>query len=414
MSSATTSAEPGCTIPTPAQLRRDRTSVKWTRYPADVLPLFVAEMDFEVAAEVRETLIERVNASDFGYIGDAGPLAPAFADFARDRWGWDVDPAHVHVTTDVSVGIVETFRHVLPAAGGRIAVTTPVYPSFFEMLEELPIEIVEIPLAQPVGAEPGAVRLDLAALERSAAGADGLGGLDGILLCNPHNPHGLLHTADELTALAELATRHNVFVISDEIHAPLTHPGETFIPFAPIAARAATPSITVTSASKGWNLAGTKCSVMVASDEASDAVIRALPPEVPFRASILGLHANTAAFRDARGWLDSTIDQITANLDLLERLLTEHLPAARFVRPRAGYLAWVDLRAAGFGDNPHGRILSEGKVALGDGADFGAPGRGFVRINVACAPETLREAIERIARVAVGATPSPIPPGASA
>lgn len=382
----------------PARLRGERTSIKWTRYEPDVLPLFVAEMDFAVAPKIRGAVIERVQLSDTGYLDGAGDLAPAFAEFALDRWGWEVRHDFVHLATDVSCGIVEPLRLAL-RDGARVAVTTPVYPSFFEMLAELPVEIVEVPLEIAEIAGSPRARIDLAALERAFSGDDGLGGIDALLLCNPHNPHGLLHSEEDLTRIAELAARHDVFVVSDEIHAPLTHRGQTFTPFAPLAAAAGTLAITATSASKGWNLAGVKCSVIVAADERADALLQGLPPEVASRASILGLHANIAAFREARDWLDRAIAQVEANEALLAALVAEHLPGVRFIRPDAGYLAWLDFSDAGLGDDPHGRILAEARVALGRGASFGRGGERHVRVNLACAPATLREAVSRISTI---------------
>lgn len=379
----------------PALLRTQRTSIKWTRFPADVLPLFVAEMDFTLAPAIRETLIERVVASDTGYLDSAGPLAAAFAGFARDRWGWEVPHDHVHLATDVATGIVEALRVGRPA-GGRIALTTPVYPSFFEMLEEVPFEVVEIPLATADPDRAPQARLDLAAIEREFASPQGI---DAFLLCNPHNPHGTVHSAAELAELARLAAKYDVFVVSDEIHAPLTHAGESFVPFAPLAAAAGALSVTTTSASKGWNLAGAKCSVIVAADEAANRVLALLPPEVAVRASILGLHAGVAAFSQGRDWLDRAVAQVQANDELLARLVAEQLPGVRYNRPRAGYLAWLDFRGAGLGENPHGRILEEARVALNDGAAFGEGGAGHVRLNLACAPDTLVEAVRRIASI---------------
>lgn len=395
---AATNADPGG-VPfaqlDPALLRTQRTSIKWTRFPADVLPLFVAEMDFALAPAIREALIERIEASDTGYLDSAGPLAEAFAGFARDRWGWQVPHDRVHLATDVATGIVEALRVGRPA-GGRIALATPVYPSFFEMLEEVPFEVVEIPLTTNDPDREPQARLDLCAIEREFASARGI---DAFLLCNPHNPHGLVHSAQELSELARLAAAYDVFVISDEIHAPLTHAGEAFVPFAPLAAAAGALAVTTTSASKGWNLAGAKCSVIVAADDAANRVLAKLPPEVASRASILGLHAGVAAFTSSRGWLDRTIAQVQANDELLAALVSERLPGVRYTRPRAGYLAWLDFRAAGLGENPHVRILDEARVALNDGAAFGSGGAGHVRLNLACAPATLAEAVDRIARI---------------
>lgn len=390
----------------PSILREQRSSIKWTRFASDVLPLFVAEMDFAVAPEIRSTIARRVEASDTGYLDGPGPLAPAFADFARDRWGWEVEHRFVRIATDVSCGIVEPLRLVV-REGGRVAVTTPVYPGFFEMLEELPVEVVQIPVAAARAEEPDAqgvrwidARLDLDAVEREFAA-----GVDALILSNPHNPHGFLHSAEDLAELARLAAAHDVFILSDELHAPLAHPGGVFHPFAPIAAAAGALSATATSASKGWNLAGVKCSVIVAADERADALLRLLPGEVATRTSILGLHANIAAFRDARDWVDRAAAQSAANHRLLAALLAERLPRAALARAGAGYLAWLDLRETGLGADPAQRILDEGRVALNNGSAFGAGGEGHARINLACAPDTIVRAIDRIAAITPGGQP---------
>jgi cystathionine beta-lyase len=363
-------------------------------------------MDFTVAPVVQQALIDRVLASDTGYLDGPGPLAPAFADFARDRWGWEVPHDRVHLATDVATGIVEALRLFSPE-GGRIALATPPYPSFFEMLDEVPFEVVEIPLvstgtAPAEGSESPEVRLDLATIERLFASDPGI---DAFLLCSPHNPHGLIHSAEELAELARLAAQYDVFVVSDEIHAPLTHVGQTFTPFAPLAAAAGALSVTTTSASKGWNLAGTKCSVIVAADERANETLRRLPPEVACRSSILGLHASVAAFVDGRDWLDRAIAQFEANDRLLAQLVRDRLPGVRRTRPRAGYLAWLDFRDAGLGDDPSRRILFDARVALNNGASFGEGGSGHARLNLACAPDTIREAVDRIARILPATAP---------
>ena len=397
----------------PALLRESRNSIKWTRYPADVLPLFVAEMDFAVAPEIRRAIIRAVEASDTGYLAEPGPLAGAVSDYTRDRWGWEFPAEHTHLATDVATGLVESLRVFRPA-GGKLALSTPCYPGFFEMLLELNFEIVEIPLLPgvaageagsagtadtrgPAAGEVGSAgSLNLTAIEAAFAGD---GGIDAFILCNPHNPHGIPFGREELSALAGLAAAHDVFVVSDEIHAPLTHAHATFTPFAPLAAEAGALSVTTTSASKGWNLAGSKCSVIVAADDRANALLNTLPPEVATRTSILGLHANVAAFTEARDWLSRATAQIEANQRLLRTQLSERVPGIGYLPGSAGYLAWLDLRGIGLGENPAERVLQEARVALNNGSDFGLGGDGHARLNMATSPHTLVQAIDRIAEL---------------
>ncbi|RKR75197.1 MalY/PatB family protein [Frondihabitans australicus] len=368
-------------------IRSARTSIKWTRYAPSVLPLFVAEMDYGVAPGIQEALIERVRQSDLGYLDGPGPLAPAFAGFAERRWGWRVDPSRVHIATDVSVGIVETLRVALPD-GGDVVITPPVYPPFFELVDEARCRVAEVPLVE----RWGEYSLDLDGLERAF-----LAGARVFLLCNPHNPIGLVHSHETLAAVADLAARYDVLVVSDEIHGPLTHPGVVFTPFATVAESRGARSVTVTSASKGWNLAGVKCSVVVAGDDRSAALLDTLNDEVACRTSILGLHANMRAFEHETEWLDEAVARVASNARLLAALVRDQLPGVVFRMPRAGYLAWLDFRGLGLGDDPAVPLREHAYVALNSGLGFGREGRGFARLNLACEPDTLREAVARIA-----------------
>lgn len=365
--------------------------------------MFVAEMDFAIAPEVRDALVRMVEASDIGYLDGPDELAPAFASFAADRWNWQVDPAHLHLATDVATSVVEALR-VLRPDGGRLVLPTPVYPGFFEMLVELPFEVREVPLREvPLreGAEGSATGAGsagaVAALDLEAIEAEFAAGASAILISNPHNPHGVAFTRAELAALAELAARYDVAVVSDEIHAPLTHTTATFTPFAPLAAEAGALAVTATSASKGWNIAGAKCAMIIAADGRANAVLKMLPPEVVTRTSILGLGASIAAFTEGRAWLDRAVAQIEANQALFAALVAERLPSVGYAPGHAGYVAWIDLRATGLGERPVKRILTDARVAVNDGHHFGRGGDGFARINLAAAPDTIVRGVDRIA-----------------
>ena len=374
----------------PLLLLHERTSLKWRSYPTDVLPMFVAEMDYPLAAPIGDALIAAVRRSDTGYVAPVNPLAEAFTGFAQRRWGWHVDPAQVASTTDVSVAIVETIRQVI-TPGDRVVINPPIYPPFFDLVPEAGGEIVEVPLLSGVGGWA----LDLDGVERAFAA-----GAKAYLLCNPQNPIGHPHTVEDLTALAQLAAQYGVTVISDEVHAPLTHTDGTFTPFLSVSPEAAEHGICVTSASKAWNLAGLKCALIVTASERMRLAVAGLPEEVHWRTSQFGLIASVAAFTDGEEWLDGAIAAIQANRALLAELLQLELPGVKYAQPHASYLAWLDFRALGWGDDPAAVALAQAKVALHSGPMFGAQGNGFARLNLACSHEVLTEAISRLAAVA--------------
>lgn len=367
---------------------RERTSEKWREYPADVLPLFVAETDFPLAPAVTAALQRAVEIGDTGYMASRTPLAAAFSDFASRRYGWEPDPARIRSTADVSMGIVEILRRVTQP-GERVVVTPPVYPPFYDLVAEAGAEVERVPL-RDTGTR---WELDLDGIR--AAFEDGA---TAILLCNPHNPTGTVHGRDSLTALAELADEFGVAVVSDEIHAPLAQPGSGFTPFLAVSDAAQRVGYALVSASKAFNLAGLKCALMVTADDETSAVVRGLPVEVEWRTGQFGLLAALAAFsEESDEWLDGLLRTLDENRLLLEDLLAAHLPGARYRIPDAGYLAWIDLTALEWGDNPARRILKDAKVALHFGPAFGAEGAGHVRLNFGTSPEILTEAIERIA-----------------
>lgn len=367
---------------------RERSSEKWREYPADVLPLFVAETDFPLAPEISAALQRAVEIGDTGYVASRTPLAASFAAFAQRRFGWEPDPARMTSTADVSMGIVEILRRVTQP-GERVVVTPPVYPPFYDLVAEAGAEVERVPL-RDTGTR---WELDLDGIR--AAFEDGA---TAMLLCNPHNPTGTVHDRDSLAALAELASEFDVAVISDEIHAPLAQPGTGFTPFLAVSDTAQRVGYAVVSASKAFNLAGLKCALMVTADDETTAVVRDLPVEVEWRTGQFGLLAAVAAFsEESDAWLDGLLRTLDENRLLLEDLLSAHLPGARYRIPDAGYLAWIDLSALGWGDNPAQRILKDAKVALHFGPAFGAEGAGHVRLNFGTSPEILTEAIERIA-----------------
>jgi len=374
----------------PIERLRERTSTKWRAYPADVLPLFVAETDFPLAPAITRRLGEAIEIGDTGYTPPDSGIRDAYASFARRRYGWDVDPAHIRSTGDVVMGLVEILRATI-TPGDRVVITPPVYPPFYDLIPEAGGVVETVPLIADAG-----YTLDLPGIEGALAR-----GARAVLLCNPHNPTGTVHSRDVLTDLADLAARFGAIVVSDEIHAPLVHAPARFTPFLTAAPTAASVGYAVASASKAFNLAGLKCALMLTAADQTRRVVQGLPQEVEWRTGHFGSLAGIAAFApESDPWLDALLAALDENRRLLADLLAEHLPGARYAIPDAGYLAWIDLSELAWGDDPAERILAQARVALHHGPAFGEQGRGFVRLNFGCSPEVLRDAVERMGAIA--------------
>jgi cysteine-S-conjugate beta-lyase len=375
----------------PLAVLRGRSSEKWGRFPADVLPMFVAEMDFPLAPQIKAALLEAVEAGDTGYVNPRDTsAAAAFAAFAKDAWGWSPQVSRMGVTTDVSVVIVEALRRLVPAGGGVI-ITPPVYPPFFALVTEAGGAVVEVPLLDD-GTD---YALDLAGIDKAMAA-----GARGVLLCNPHNPLGLVHSRERLAELSAIVARHGGFVLSDEIHAPLTHSGHAFTPYLTVSGEAAEHGLAAESGSKAFNLAGLKTAFFVAESDRMTKLITSLPEEVTFRAGLFGLIATRAGFAGSRAWLRETVVAIERNVTVLEEQLAASLTAVRLRRPAASYLAWLDMSALGWGDDPAQFALEHAKVALTAGPAFGRQGAGYARMNLGCSPDMITEAVTRLARAA--------------
>ncbi|GAB1325921.1 aminotransferase class I/II-fold pyridoxal phosphate-dependent enzyme [Streptomyces sennicomposti] len=369
---------------TPDELRR-RTSMKWRTHPADVLPLWVAEMDVPQPEPVVRAVTDALALGDTGYPAGTA-YAEALAAFAAKRWGWDtLAVERTALVPDVMLGVVEMLK-LVTGPGDPVIVNPPVYPPFFQFVTHMDRRVVQVPLG------PG-LRLDPDALDEAFGRAVAGGGRAAYLLCNPQNPTGTVHTAAELAAVAERADRHGVRVVADEIHAPLTAAGAAFVPY--LSVPGGERGLSLMSASKGWNLAGLKAALAVAGPEAAADLAR-LPEEVGHGASHLGVIAHTAALRDGIPWLDALLAGLDENRRLLAALLADRLPAIRHRAGQATFLAWLDCRGLGLGDDPAQVFLDRGRVALNSGLPFGEGGAGHVRLNIGTSPELLTEAVRRM------------------
>jgi cysteine-S-conjugate beta-lyase len=363
----------------------ERRSEKWTGHDDDVLVATTAEMDFSMAEPVAEVLRAAIDRGDLGYAPPTPRrLRDAFVGFARRRLRWEVDPDQTTLVPDVMVGLVELSR-VLAGPDEAVAFVTPAYPPFFTALPHAVGRLEHI-----TAAEDGAV--DLEALARSIAG-----GTRVLILTNPHNPTGRVLTRPELEAIAELCAEHEVEVLADEIHAPLTLPGAEHTPWLEVSDAARSCGVGLTSASKAFNLAGLKAALLVTASDRTRRIVARLP-DLTDQAGLLGVLAAEAAFAEGDEWLDAVLAQLHANRSLLGERLAAEVPAIRWQPPGATYLAWLDCRALGLGDDPAGTFLEGGRVALSSGLDFGREGAGFARLNFGTSRELVAEAVRRLGR----------------
>ena len=368
------------------------TSAKWRSFPQDVLPLPVAEMDFPVAEPIRALLTEMVAKSDLGYLDVIPELGLGFQKFAAERWGWDVDPLQVRAATDVGVAVVEILR-VFTQPGDSILVSSPVYHNFYTWINETKLNKVDVPFERTGDESKNPWEINWDGIEKAYAS-----GIKAHLLCSPHNPLGRIYSKEELLRLIGLAKKHKVLIISDEIHAPLTYKGETFTPFLSLGKDAEEVGVTVTAASKGWNIAGLKCAIIVSQNEAMNKRLNELAPAMHYRASLLGGFASAVAFAEGGIWLDSVLENLDHNRKMIKDLLAAKLPSVRYHIPQNSYLAWLDLEALQLGEDPNLTLIKNGRVAFNAGHTFGVQCSQYVRLNFATSPTIVTEAIERIAR----------------
>ncbi len=376
--------------PHPAHL-----SIKWSVAGPDEIAAWVAEMDFAVAEPVRRAVVDAVQRSDLGYaplITDTR-LAEAWSQWYSTEYHWSFDPGAVVLLPDVMRG-VDLAIELWSAGGEGVLTTTPIYHPFLESIAEKGRRLVDAPLLETAG---GFV-LDLDAVEAGLAGGAQL-----VLLSNPHNPTGRVFAADELLRLGRLVVEYDAWLVSDEIHSPLVHPGgRTHVPIASLDPAIAARTLTVTSASKAWNIPGLKCAVAVAGSPAMARRLKSLPETAFFGGSPLGVHATTAALVEGRPWLAEVERVLDRNRSLLAELLATHLPDVGYHVPEATYLAWLDTSAL---PTPPGTttaewLLDTAKVRLSAGEAFGSGGHGHVRLNFATSQDRLAALVERVAAVA--------------
>ena len=371
---------------------RNRPGIKWERHGDDVLCAWVADMDLEVPEFITNAVIERINSGGLGYgfYDEPIPVLEAFRDRMRNAFDWRVEVSEIIRVHDVIQGLELVLDTLVPPGAG-VVVQTPVYPPFYSSIEGVGRRWVANPLVEM---ETG-WSLDFEHLESVASQQD----VSALLLCHPHNPSGFVMDKTDLAQVIEIADRHDLLVISDEIHCDLVYAPNEHLPTASISELAAQRTVTLIAATKTFNMAGLRMAFVHTASEKYLPSLQQIRPRMIGGINGLGQVATVAGWEHGDAWLSELVAGLDRNRHLLGELLNDYLPAVHYRLPEATYLAWLDCRELGLGDDPAEIFLAQNKVALSSGPDFGIEGLGYVRLNFATSPKMLQMIVERMAQV---------------
>jgi cystathionine beta-lyase len=362
-------------------------SDKWCRYDEDVLPLWVADMDFVSPEPVVRALRERVDHGVFGYGTEPPQLREAVVDRLQRLYDWHVSPEALLFLPGVARGFNLACR-ASTSPGDGMLVQTPIYPPILRAPANAGLTCDEMELTrQP----DGHYIIDFDAFEAAITDRTRV-----FVLCNPHNPVGRVFRREELERMAEICLRHEIVICSDEIHCDLLFSGSRHLPIASLDPEIGQQAVTLMAPSKTYNLAGLKCSVAVVENAELREKINAAKVDLVPGISVFGCVAALAAYRDGQPWLQELLRYLEANRDFVLEYVDAHLPGITAGKPEGTYLAWLDCRQSGISGDPHEFFLEKARVALNDGQTFGRGGEGFVRLNFGCPRSTLVEALDRM------------------
>ena len=375
--------------------RRHSDSIKWRHYDPDVLPLWVADMDFVSPEPILRALRERVEHGVFGYGSLPAELREVIVERLRRLYGWQVAPDAVLFLPGVIAGF-NLACHAVTSPGDGVLIQTPVYPPILRAPANAKLTNDEMELTRHTD---GHYTIDFDSFEKAITDRTRV-----FILCNPHNPIGRMFRRDELERMAEICLRHDVVICSDEIHCDLVYPGHRHIPVASLSPEIAERTITLMAPSKTYNVAGLQCSVAIVQNEKLRKRLLQTHSDLVHTPNILGYVAALAGYRDSQPWLDELLCYLEANRDFLVEYVRANLPDVTVHKPEGTYLAWLDCREAGIPGNSFEFFLGKARVALNDGMTFGKGGEGFVRLNFGCPRSMLQEALERMreALIALG------------
>lgn len=357
--------------------------------PDDTIPLWVADMDFRVCPSVTEALRSRAEHGIYGYSNPGKEYYDALLGWFSSRFGWQAEKDWV-VNTPGVVYALNTAVRSLTQPQDAVMILTPVYRPFFNVVQNNGRTLVECPLVN----QDGAYQIDFADFERKIIDNN----VKMFILCSPHNPIGRVWQKEELEQIADICLRHNVLVVSDEIHADFVYPGYKHIPFASLSKEAEQHCVVCTAPSKTFNLAGLQCSnIFIPNAEIRDAFTGELSREGYHSPNVMGMLACQAAYAEGGPWLDDLIQYLSGNLEFVRSFLRENLPMVRLTEPQGTYLIWLDFRDLGLSaDALEDLVSNKARLWLDDGLIFGKEGELFERVNIACPRSLLVEAFQRL------------------
>lgn len=372
--------------------RRGGDSIKWHKYPPEVLPMWVADMDFVSPQPVLQALRGRIAHGVFGYGITPAALSEAICERLLRLYGWHVSPDQVLYLPGLVCGLNVVCRAV-GEAGDGVLVQTPVYPPFLSAPSNQArrLQTAELALTQRAGY--AYYEIDYDGFEDAITERTRL-----FILCHPHNPVGRVFDPSELTRLAQICARHDMLICSDEVHCDLLLDGRRHTPLAALAPDIADRCITLMAPSKTFNIAGLGVSFAIVQNPTLRRQLKSAAAGIVTEVDVLAFAAALAAYRHGAGWLAALLAYLNANRDYLLAYLARHLPDIRPTCPEATYLAWLDCRPLQLDENPQAFFLREAKVAFNDGVTFGPGGEGFVRLNFGCPRATLAEGLDRMRR----------------
>jgi cystathionine beta-lyase len=377
--------------------RRSTDSIKWHQHGDDVLPMWLADMDFLSPAPVVEALRKRVEHGVFGYpegiMGSMGVQddIPAFrrliVDRLAERYDWHVLPEELVFIPGVVVAS-NLACHAFVAPNGGVLAQTPVYPPILHAAEWTGRKLLTTQLARQAD---GSYAVDWQQFESAITPETQM-----FILCNPHNPVGRVFDRAELERMAEICLKRNVVICSDEIHCDLIFSGQRHIPIASLHPDIARNSITLIAPTKTFNIAGLQCSIIIIPDPALRHKYQQARQGLVSWVNLIGLLAGEVAYREGQEWLEQLLAYLETNRDFLYDTVQRELPGVTMAKPEGTYLAWLDCREAGIQGSPYEFFLQQARVALGDGSTFGPGGEGFVRLTFGCPRSMLVESLERM------------------